>query len=627
MRVLALESSCDETSAAVVRREGDRATLDGLAILSQDIHRIFGGVVPELASRAHLETVGPVVDEALRQAGIGLDAIDGIAVTHGPGLLGALLVGVTWGKTLAWREGLPLIGVHHMEGHLFAPTLEDPTVAPPFTALLVSGGHTMLLDVPAWGDYRLLGATKDDAAGEAFDKVGTLLGLDYPAGAAIEKLAATGDPKRFTFPRPLLKGIRDDDRWNFSFSGLKTALLRAVQQCEDLEAERSNLARGFQDAVIEVLVAKTLDAADVHRRELVVVGWWGGLQPDPSGQDARRRTGRRAGGRRLAATQHRQCRDDRRRRQLAARLRRATRPDPRGERRPAAPRPRHFLRSVGVTIAHPLVINLGFITITGFGLTMMLAFLIGAWIVDQELRRHGFAPDFAGDMVLGAVIGGIVGAKLWYVALHGVQALFSREGLVFYGGFVGGALGVMLNVWRRRVPIRWAMQLVAPSLAAAYAIGRVGCFVVGDDYGRPTSLPWAVAFPQGAPPSTAGIMAAEFGTRVPAGTPPDTLLAVHPTQLYEIAIMLVVFAILWAWRRKERGTGWLFGAYLVLAGAERFFVEIFRAKDDRFLAGMTIAQATAMVSVVVGIALWAGLSGAKPVEPGAWLTKGSGTDK
>ena len=187
--MLALETSCDETSAAVVRRDGERVSLDSLVILSQDVHRIFGGVVPELASRAHLTTVGRVADAALTQAGIGIGSLDGIAVTRGPGLLGALLVGVTWAKTLAWREGLPLIGVHHLEGHLFAATLEQDDVTPPFAALLVSGGHTMLLDVPAWGDYRLLGQTRDDAAGEAFDKVGSLLGLDYPAGAAIEQLA------------------------------------------------------------------------------------------------------------------------------------------------------------------------------------------------------------------------------------------------------------------------------------------------------------------------------------------------------------------------------------------------------------------------------------------------------
>ncbi len=272
MRVLALETSCDETSAAVVRRDGDVVTLESLTILSQDVHRIFGGVVPELASRAHLTTVGPVVDAALADAGLEPAGLDGIAVTRGPGLLGALLVGVTWAKTVAWRDDIPLIGVHHLEGHLFAPTLEDATVAPPFTALLVSGGHTMLLDVPAWGDYRLLGQTRDDAAGEAFDKVGSLLGLDYPAGAAIERLAMEGDPRRFTFPRPLLRGVSASEAYEFSFSGLKTAVLRAVQLSDDIERDRADLARGFQDAVIEVLVSKTLHAAREHDRSLVVLG-------------------------------------------------------------------------------------------------------------------------------------------------------------------------------------------------------------------------------------------------------------------------------------------------------------------------------------------------------------------
>ncbi len=272
MRVLALETSCDETSAAVVRRDGERVSLDSLVILSQDVHRIFGGVVPELASRAHLTTVGRVADAALTQAGIGIGSLDGIAVTRGPGLLGALLVGVTWAKTLAWREGLPLIGVHHLEGHLFAATLEQDGVTPPFVALLVSGGHTMLLDVPAWGDYRLLGQTRDDAAGEAFDKVGSLLGLDYPAGAALEQLALAGNPNRFVFPRPLLKGVAPDDAFEFSFSGLKTAVLRAVQQSDNLERDRADLARGFQDAAIDVMVAKTVRAAAFCDRGLVVLG-------------------------------------------------------------------------------------------------------------------------------------------------------------------------------------------------------------------------------------------------------------------------------------------------------------------------------------------------------------------
>lgn len=255
----------------MVDRVDERVTIQGLAILSQDIHRIFSGVVPELASRGHLEAVAPVVDEALRQAGASLSSIDGIAVTRGPGLLGALLVGVTWAKTLAWREAKPLIGVHHLEGHLFAPVLEDPTVAPPFVALLVSGGHTLLLDVPAWGHYQLLGETRDDAAGEAFDKVGTLLGLEYPAGAAMERLAGEGNPTRFSFPRPMSRA-GGADRWAFSFSGLKTAVLRAVQLSPDLARDRADLARGFQDAVIDVLVAKTIDAAIAHDRTRIVIG-------------------------------------------------------------------------------------------------------------------------------------------------------------------------------------------------------------------------------------------------------------------------------------------------------------------------------------------------------------------
>jgi N6-L-threonylcarbamoyladenine synthase len=262
--ILGIETSCDETSAAVLRVDGGRAAIGGLVILSQDVHRIFGGVVPELASRAHVRAIMPVVDQALADAGARLEQLDGIAVTAGPGLIGALLVGVTYGKTLAWRLGKPLIGVHHHEGHLFAPTLEDPTLAPPFVALMVSGGHTLLLDVPAWGDYRVLGRTRDDAAGEAFDKVGTLLGLDYPAGAEIEQLARRGNPARFRFPRPMLGELAGTgpDRFTFSFSGLKTALLRAVQASQDLAADRADLARGFQDAVVEVLAAKTAAAAE-----------------------------------------------------------------------------------------------------------------------------------------------------------------------------------------------------------------------------------------------------------------------------------------------------------------------------------------------------------------------------
>ncbi|MDX2120303.1 MAG: tRNA (adenosine(37)-N6)-threonylcarbamoyltransferase complex transferase subunit TsaD [Gemmatimonadota bacterium] len=272
--LLAIETSCDETSAAVLRREGGRTRLASCVILSQDIHRVFGGVVPELASRAHLTTIGPVVDQALGEAGLTLDELDGIAVTAGPGLVGALLVGVMYGRTLATRLDIPLIGVHHLEGHLFAPTLEIPDLAPPFVALLVSGGHTLLLEVTAWGRYRLHGTTRDDAAGEAFDKVGTLLGLGYPGGPAIERLAATGRAGRYRFPRPMLDtlGHEGPDRFTFSFSGLKTALLRAVQASTDLEADRADLARGFQDALVEVLVAKSAALVEHLGAPILVLG-------------------------------------------------------------------------------------------------------------------------------------------------------------------------------------------------------------------------------------------------------------------------------------------------------------------------------------------------------------------
>ena len=270
--VLGIETSCDETSAAVLvgGRAGGRLgtpELASLVILSQDIHAVFGGVVPELASRAHLAALPAVVDRALAQAGLGLSAVDAVAVTAGPGLVGALLVGVVYAKALAYADGRRLIGVHHMEGHVFAPTLEDPELAPPFVALLVSGGHTLLLDVPEWGRYQLLGQTRDDAAGEAFDKVATLLELGYPGGPAIERLARDGDPARFRFPRPLL-----DDGLDFSFSGLKTAVLHAVRASEDLERDRPHLARGFQDAVLDVLVTKLQRAVLATGRRTAVLG-------------------------------------------------------------------------------------------------------------------------------------------------------------------------------------------------------------------------------------------------------------------------------------------------------------------------------------------------------------------
>jgi N6-L-threonylcarbamoyladenine synthase len=275
VNVLGIETSCDETSAAVLEGGGNDVRTRSLVILSQDVHRVFGGVVPEIASRAHLSAVVPVVDGALREASMSLGDIDVVAVTHGPGLVGALLVGVSYAKALAFASGKRILGVHHMEGHLFATSLEHPDAVPPFTALLVSGGHTLLVDAPAWGAYRLLGATRDDAAGEAFDKVAKLLGLPYPGGRPIEQLAATGDPTRFRFTRPMVRRNQtpdDDDYLDVSFSGLKTAVLHAVRGSPDVERDRADIARGFQDALIDTLAEKTARAARLHGRTRVVLG-------------------------------------------------------------------------------------------------------------------------------------------------------------------------------------------------------------------------------------------------------------------------------------------------------------------------------------------------------------------
>jgi N6-L-threonylcarbamoyladenine synthase len=274
MRVLGIETSCDETSAAVLEGSGDDVRVRSLVILSQDVHRVFGGVVPELASRAHLTAIVPVVRRALEEAACSAEQLDAVAVTYAPGLVGALLVGVAYGKALALATDLQVIGVHHMEAHLFATVLEHPGAVPPFTGLLISGGHTLLLDVPAWGEYRLLGATRDDAAGEAFDKVAKLLGLPYPGGPHIERIAAEGDPARFRFSRPMVRRDQrpgDDDYYDVSFSGLKTAVRNAAQGA-DLDTDRAHLARGFQDALIDTLVEKTARAAAQYERTRVVLG-------------------------------------------------------------------------------------------------------------------------------------------------------------------------------------------------------------------------------------------------------------------------------------------------------------------------------------------------------------------
>lgn len=273
--ILGVETSCDETSAAVIDGNGNKAELRSLVILSQDIHRVFGGVVPEIASRAHLTSIVPVVARALSDADVAVADLDAIAVTSAPGLVGALLVGVCYAKSLGFARGIPVVPVHHMEGHLFATSLEHEDAVPPFTALLVSGGHTMLLDVEDWGRYRLLGVTRDDAAGEAYDKVAKMLGLPYPGGRHVEALARDGDPSRFRLKQPMMKRsdtVADADFYAFSFSGLKTAVLNAVRTSENIDADRASIARGFQDALIGSLVQKTLRASQEHRRDRIVLG-------------------------------------------------------------------------------------------------------------------------------------------------------------------------------------------------------------------------------------------------------------------------------------------------------------------------------------------------------------------
>lgn len=271
----------------------------------------------------------------------------------------------------------------------------------------------------------------------------------------------------------------------------------------------------------------------------------------------------------------------------------------------------------------PFNLQLGPLEITGYGIMMMVGFLMGGWLIEQELRRQGFRTEYSGDIVLAAVVGGVVGAKLWYVALtQDPGALFSRGGLVWYGGFFGGAIAVLMMGRYRQVPVRWTVQLCAPALAAAYALGRAGCFMVGDDYGRPTSAFWGVQFPDGLPPTTAGSMQAMFGIPVPEGTDPGALLSVHPTQLFEVVLMFGVFMLLWAWRTRAWGTGWLFGAYLAFAGTERFLIEILRAKDDRFFGPFTIAQLTSVVLLVAGLTLIARLKDAGRADPGTWLASG-----
>ena len=268
MRVLGIETSCDETGIAVFDSD------DGLiadAIYSQaEMHARFGGVVPELASRDHIRKTLPLIREVLSLGNLETGDLDAVAYTSGPGLIGALMVGATIGRSFAWARGLPAIGVHHMEGHLLAPLLSESKPSLPFVALLVSGGHTQLVRVDAIGRYTLMGESLDDAAGEAFDKTAKLLGLGYPGGPALAALAESGRPGRFTFPKPMT----DRPGLNFSFSGLKTAAMTTIRNIDNLsESDRADIANAFEEAVVETLTIKCVRALEqAALSDLVIAG-------------------------------------------------------------------------------------------------------------------------------------------------------------------------------------------------------------------------------------------------------------------------------------------------------------------------------------------------------------------
>lgn len=252
--ILAIESSCDETAAAVVKN--GRTVLSNIINSQIDVHTLYGGVVPEIASRKHIENINPVIEIALKEANVTLDDITAIAVTYGPGLVGALLVGVAEAKAIAFAKNKPLVGVHHIEGHISANYIEHPDLEPPFAALVVSGGHTHLVMVQDYGKYEIIGRTRDDAAGEAFDKVARAVGLGYPGGPKVDKLAKEGNPHAIAFPRAHV----EDAPYDFSFSGLKSAVLNYLNSCEmkGIEIHKADLVASFQNAVIEALVTRAI---------------------------------------------------------------------------------------------------------------------------------------------------------------------------------------------------------------------------------------------------------------------------------------------------------------------------------------------------------------------------------
>ncbi|WP_282924155.1 tRNA (adenosine(37)-N6)-threonylcarbamoyltransferase complex transferase subunit TsaD [Mediterraneibacter massiliensis] len=258
MNILAIESSCDETAAAVVHN--GREVLSNVISSQIDLHKLYGGVVPEIASRKHIEKINQVIEEALKEAKVSLDDIDAVGVTYGPGLVGALLVGVAEAKAIAYARNLPLVGVHHIEGHISANYIEHPELEPPFFCLVVSGGHTHLVKVKDYGVYEILGRTRDDAAGEAYDKVARAIGLGYPGGPKIDRLAKEGDPEAIRFPKAHI----EDAPYDFSFSGLKSSVLNYINGCK-MKGETydpADIAASFQKAVVDVLVEKAMRAAE-----------------------------------------------------------------------------------------------------------------------------------------------------------------------------------------------------------------------------------------------------------------------------------------------------------------------------------------------------------------------------
>lgn len=287
--ILAIESSCDETAAAVVKN--GREVLSNIISSQIELHKLYGGVVPEIASRKHIEKINPVIREALAEAGMKLEDMDAIGVTYGPGLVGALLVGVAAAKAISYAKNIPLVGVHHIEGHISANYIENKDLEPPFLGMVVSGGHTHLVMVEDYGKYEILGKTRDDAAGEAFDKVARAIGLGYPGGPKIDKLAKEGNPRAIAFPRAHVA----DAPLDFSFSGLKSSVLNYINSCEMKHQQicRADVAASFQAAVVDAIVSHTILAAKTYHIDKVALA--GGVASNSALRQAMKENAKRPG--------------------------------------------------------------------------------------------------------------------------------------------------------------------------------------------------------------------------------------------------------------------------------------------------------------------------------------------